>query len=111
MALRMQAKQGAAESTMAAERVEISGWDSSENFFVESVWMEAEGDGKALITLRSTPRLGSLVFLRHFSPSGEPRRTLTLPWRVLEVRPSSLAGFHTVRIAQQVPVRIHRAGA
>jgi hypothetical protein len=96
---------------MAAERVEISGWDSSENFFVESVWMEADGDGRAVVTLRSAPQLGSLVFLRHFSPSGASSRTLTLPWRVLEVQPSSLAGYYTVRIAQQVPARVHRAGA
>jgi len=49
--------------------VEVSGWDTAENFFVEKTmlhWDEAEGK---TVLLRSPLREGSVVFLRLSQPT------------------------------------------
>lgn len=96
---------------MAAERVEVSGWDGEENFFVENVWMEPEPDGYASITLHSAPRKGSLVFLRFFKASGEPASSLTIPWRVEEIRQATTPGLYRIWISHRLPARSFRTGA
>jgi len=49
--------------------VEVSGWDTAENFFVEKTllhWDETEGK---TVLLRSSLREGSVVFLRLLQPA------------------------------------------
>lgn len=45
-------------------RVEVSGWDASENFFVEKTTLHWGDDGDKDICLRSTLREGCVVFVR-----------------------------------------------
>lgn len=45
-------------------RVEVSGWDMAEEFFVEKGFLSVGGDGVQRIMLQTGLRLGSFVFLR-----------------------------------------------
>ena len=49
-------------------RVEVSGWDESENFFVERTVLDWKGEGKKRIALKSTLREGCIVFVRLLQP-------------------------------------------
>jgi hypothetical protein len=44
-------------------RVEVSGWDSRENFFVEKTILDWGNEGKKEITIRTTLRKGCIVFV------------------------------------------------
>jgi hypothetical protein len=53
--------------------VEVSGWDSTESFFVESSTLEWSSKGNRSVSLRHAIREGSVVFIRlsqAISPSG-----------------------------------------
>jgi len=54
--------------TSSGYRVEVSGWDSKETFFVEKTILEWEGEGKKEIALKSPLREGSVVFVRLLQP-------------------------------------------
>ena len=49
-------------------RVEVSGWDASENFFVEKTELNWRGNEKKEVLLRCALREGSLVFVRLLQP-------------------------------------------
>jgi len=49
-------------------RVEVSGWDSKENFFVEKALLEWEGEGRKEIALKNSLREGCMVFVRLLQP-------------------------------------------
>jgi hypothetical protein len=49
-------------------RVEVSGWDASESFFVERTMLNWGRDEKKEIHLRSVLREGSFVFVRLLQP-------------------------------------------
>lgn len=49
-------------------RVEVSGWDAKENFFVEKTVLDWKGEGKKRIVLRSSLREGCIVFVRLLQP-------------------------------------------
>jgi hypothetical protein len=55
--------------TPGGYRVEVSGWDSKENFFVEKALLEWEGEGKKEIALRNSLRDGCVVFVRLLQPT------------------------------------------
>lgn len=44
--------------------MEVSGWDSRENFFVEKTILDWGNEGKKEITVRTTLRKGCIVFVR-----------------------------------------------
>lgn len=48
--------------------VEVSGWDRSEIFFVESSMMEWATEGSRKVNLRSALREGTIVFVRLCQP-------------------------------------------
>ena len=48
--------------------VEVSGWDSSENFFVEKTDLQWASDGVKEIRLRRAVREGSVLFVRLMQP-------------------------------------------
>ncbi|HUO34119.1 MAG TPA: hypothetical protein VMU43_03930 [Candidatus Acidoferrum sp.] len=52
------------DSQQDSYTVEISGWDKSENFFVERTLLEWGCDRQHEIRLRSPLRVGSVVFVR-----------------------------------------------
>lgn len=45
-------------------RVEVSGWDSSENFFVEKTALTWTQNGEKQLTLKSDLRQGCVIFVR-----------------------------------------------
>lgn len=45
-------------------RVEVSGWDASENFFVEKTTLTWAADSPKQLTLRSSLREGCVLFVR-----------------------------------------------
>jgi hypothetical protein len=49
-------------------RVEVSGWDAGENFFVEKTALTWENAGKKEILLSATLRKGCIVFVRLLQP-------------------------------------------
>jgi hypothetical protein len=49
-------------------RVEVSGWDSSENFFVEKTSLTWGQDAQKQITLKSELREGCMLFVRLLQP-------------------------------------------
>ena len=49
-------------------RVEVSGWDAKETFFVEKTLLEWEGEGKKEIAVRSSLRDGCVLFVRLLQP-------------------------------------------
>ena len=49
-------------------RVEVSGWDACENFFVEKTTLDWKGVGKKRIALKSKLREGCIVFVRLLQP-------------------------------------------
>lgn len=59
----------AAQTGVRAYRVEISGWDSSQTFFVDHCELEwSEKSGKLVTTWRSL-RPGTMVFVRLLHPT------------------------------------------
>ena len=53
----------------AGFRVEVSGWDACENFFVERTELNWRDNEKKEVLLRCALREGSLVFVRLLQPS------------------------------------------
>jgi len=49
-------------------RVEVSGWDAKENFFVEKTSLEWSSEDNKSIRLRSAIRPGCIVFVRLLQP-------------------------------------------
>jgi hypothetical protein len=45
-------------------RVEVSGWDAKEAFFVEKTLLDWEGEGKKEIALRNSLKEGAVIFVR-----------------------------------------------
>jgi hypothetical protein len=54
--------------TSSGYRVEVSGWDATETFFVERTVLEWEGEGKKEIAVQSSLRDGCVVFVRLLQP-------------------------------------------
>jgi hypothetical protein len=50
-------------------RVEVSGWDAKENFFVEKTVLSWKPEDRKAISLRSPIRAGTIVFVRLLQPS------------------------------------------
>ncbi|MGA8142392.1 MAG: hypothetical protein WB987_00695 [Candidatus Acidiferrales bacterium] len=49
-------------------RVEVSGWDAKENFFVERTQLDWKPEDKKAILLRAAIRPGCIVFVRLLQP-------------------------------------------
>jgi hypothetical protein len=72
------------QSSVSDYRVEVSGWDVAESFFVEKATLELSLEGERIIHLRHPLRTGSMVFLRLIdSRVGFP--ALPVAYQVLEV--------------------------
>ncbi|MGH9745576.1 MAG: hypothetical protein ACRD59_05635 [Candidatus Acidiferrales bacterium] len=50
-------------------RVEVSGWDAKENFFVEKTILDWKPEDKKVIALRVPIRVGAIVFVRLLQPA------------------------------------------
>jgi hypothetical protein len=66
-------------------RVEVSGWDAREQFFVEKTWLDwKEALGKT-IELRAAVRLDSVLFIRLLRPLGGGAG-IPVPYRAISVK-------------------------
>ncbi|MHB8541044.1 MAG: hypothetical protein ACYDCD_08915 [Candidatus Acidiferrales bacterium] len=83
-------------------RVEISGWDLSENFFVEKALLSRCGDGSRRALLHTPLRVGALVFVR---PTDEPsaERTIPVTYQVATINGRYASGGREVQLTQRRP--------
>ena len=89
-------------------RVEVSGWDAKENFFVEKTsldWREHEGK---TVALHATVRLDSVLFVRLLRPLGGGA-DFPVPHRAVQVEDHGKdASCKDVRLEQLQPRRAVR---
>ena len=89
-------------TSSSSYRVEVSGWDDKENFFVEKTTLDwSEADGKS-IRVRSSVRLESVVFVRLIQPLGGGTG-FPVPYRAVKVSGNYLTEHHTVKVEQLQP--------
>lgn len=58
-------------ASISSYRVEVSGWDASDAFFVEKTTLDWSGGDEKEINLRSTLREGAVVFVRLLQQFGK----------------------------------------
>lgn len=89
-------------SASTSYRIEISGWDVDENFFVEKTELDwNEQDGKK-VRLRRPLRDGAVVFIRLMHPTA-PGPTFPIAYQVERVRTPDAAGVWEAQIVQLHP--------
>jgi len=83
-------------------RVEVSGWDASENFFVEKTTLCWGHDTDKEISLRSPVREGSVVFVRLLQRSVNTD-TIPIAYRVAALAEKDGSGCAIARLVQLYP--------
>jgi hypothetical protein len=87
-------------------RVEVSGWDSSENFFVEKTALRWGRDAQRQVILKSRVREGCVLFARLLQ-SAAMLNNLPMAYQAVGVEPSPSDGGTVVVLA---PLRPRSAG-
>jgi hypothetical protein len=88
-------------------RVEVSGWDQSETFFVEKTSLDWLGEEKKEITLRAILREGCVVFVRLIQPLAKTA-SFPIAYQAAQIDPTSTTGAYRVRLKQLRPRASHR---
>lgn len=83
-------------------KVEISGWDASDNFFVERTTLNWNENETKRVSLRSAAREGSVVFLRLLQSFGDGT-SLPVACRVVKVAGRGADGGTFVELMQLHP--------
>jgi hypothetical protein len=83
-------------------RVEVSGWDATENFFVEKTVLNWSDEERKEIMLRSSLREGCVVFMRLLQPMNNGTN-FPLPYQAVRVLSKDANGQSRVRLAQLRP--------
>jgi hypothetical protein len=83
-------------------RVEISGWDSGENFFVEKVDLQWDPDGGKEACVQNLLKQGSVVFIRLLQPLST-HHTYPVAYYVMEVGPRDARGLIRIALEQARP--------
>lgn len=88
-------------------RVEVSGWDTRENFFVEKTLLAWDKAGKKEITLQAGLRKGCVVFVRllQMVPSGN---NFPVAYQAIEICTKDPAGRWRVNLEQLRPREVMR---
>ena len=88
-----------AEESTHQFRVEVSGWDCNEVFFVEKTVLDWEPDQPREVTLGSALRPGSMVFVRLIQNSAA---TMPFPiaYQVIDVRDENATGRSRAKLQQ-----------
>jgi hypothetical protein len=73
------------ENQFSVYRVEISGWDLNEQFFVERAALEWSVGEQKTVLIHRRARQGALLFIRLLESSA-PARTFPVAYRVREIR-------------------------
>ncbi|HLW82540.1 MAG TPA: hypothetical protein VKS20_10930 [Candidatus Acidoferrales bacterium] len=87
-------------------RVEISGWDTDENFFVERAAIQNAPQGRQRVVLRVQLRVGSLVFLR-LSEDFSLDRSVPIAYQVVKLAANTIRRQHEVELIQLHPREKH----
>jgi len=91
-------------------RVEVSGWDASESFFVEKAWLDWGHGTQMEIKLRSILREGCVVFLR-LMPPVDDGVNFPVAYRVLKVTARDTDGWARIFLAKLHPRASYRETA
>ena len=83
-------------------RIEISGWDEVESFFVEKADLEWSEEHGKKVTLRHRLRNGAVVFIR-LLVSTAWSRSIPIAYQVENVSAMDPAGFSQIRLVQLHP--------
>jgi hypothetical protein len=88
-------------ATTTVYRVEVSGWDQTQSFFVEKAELEWSDSGDKLVALRHEIREGTILFVRLLQPIS-PDRSHPVPYTA---EPVGQAGFSQweYRLRQVLP--------
>jgi hypothetical protein len=89
-------------------RVEVSGWDSTESFFLESTILYWNGTAQEL-SLRPHLREGSVVFVRLVQPFSN-EENFPVPYVVAKNLPVEIDGRFSVSISRLHPKPTYRPG-
>lgn len=90
--------------------VEVSGWDTSDNFFVESTMLRWNGDEKKEVGLRGAVREGCVVFVRLLQPM-EGADNFPVACQVVKVLGKDADGRTLVQVVQLRPRAFFRETA
>lgn len=82
-------------------RVEVSGWDASERFFVEKTSLSWGGEKKE-IHLRSTLREGSVLFVRLLQPLANVTN-FPIAYQAQRISARNEEGYARIHLAQLRP--------
>jgi hypothetical protein len=83
-------------------RVEVSGWDAKEFFFVEKstlAWTESTGK---TVALKALVRIGAVIFVRLIQPLGGGT-TFPVPYRAVEVAAGENGSRDMITVEQLQP--------
>lgn len=83
-------------------RVEISGWDAGENFFVEKATLCRCEDSSRKVLLHTALRVGSLVFVR-VADEPSAKRSIPVTYEVAMIHGNFLRGAREIRLTQRHP--------
>ena len=81
--------------------VEVSGWDTSQSFFVEKAELEWNDGGEKLVALRREVRDGAILFVRLLQPIS-PDRSHPIPYATERAGRTSEDGWQ-FRLKQVAP--------
>lgn len=90
------------ENLESSYRVEVSGWDARENFFVEKTLLEWSVAEKKEISLRAALRQGCVVFVRLLQPIAIGNN-FPVAYQAVGVTAKDPSGNTRVRLAQLRP--------
>ncbi len=83
-------------------RVEVSGWDAKEGFFVERTLLDWNEQEAKTVTLRATVRFDSVLFVRLLRPPGGGA-TFPVPYRIVKIEDSGSNARIAVGLQQLQP--------
>lgn len=89
-------------------RVEVSGWDAAENFFVEKATLSCSDGASKEVLLRSSLREGSIVFIRLNQSVTD--RILPMAHRAQKISPRDARGLIRVSLTRLRPCSEHHVG-
>ncbi|HVA72868.1 MAG TPA: hypothetical protein VNF02_07115 [Candidatus Limnocylindrales bacterium] len=90
------------ESEQTGCRVEISGWDLGENFFVEKAILCRCDDGSRSVLLHTPLRVGGLVFVRP-SDHSSAARAVPVTYQVATMNGNASGGGREIRLTERHP--------
>ena len=90
------------QEVAAAYRVEVSGWDRTQEFFVEKTDLQWSEESGKLVLLSHVVTPGALLFLRLLHPTSLDR-THPVPYQADPVGEETENGQYLVRLVQAHP--------